>query len=136
MQLPSIEMKTFAGVKSFSEGDFTGAIEKLSPLSKEELYNFNVGSLMSEAYAQKGQVDKALGTVKNLLNLKRDHVDTLLQQAHLLETYKSSPTLALDSYQRATKANVPAELRDWLNRKIQYLKTQNKVGQNVISGDL
>lgn len=136
MQMPSTEMQTFAGVKAFSEGDFTRAIEKFSSLNKEQLYTFNVGVLMSDAYAQKGEVDKALGTVKDMLTAKKDNVDFLLEQAHLFETYKGSPTLALDSYEKAFKASSQMELRDWLGKKIQYLKNQNKVGQNVISGDL
>lgn len=136
MQMPSTEMKTFAGVKSFSEGDFTSAVEKISALPKEQIYTLNVGILLSEAYAQKGEVEKALSTIKDLLGLKKDSTDFLLQQAHLLETYKGSPTLALDPYERALKTSQQVELRDWLGKKIQYLKTQNKVGQHVISGDL
>ncbi|MEN0057491.1 MAG: tetratricopeptide repeat protein [Bdellovibrio sp.] len=136
MQMPSTEMQTFAGVKAFSEGDFTRALEKFSSLNKDQLYNFNVGTLMSEAYAQKGEVDKALSVMKDLLNLKKESVDFLLQQAHLFETYKESPTLALDSYERAFKSSQHLEMRDWLGKKIQYLKTQNKVGQHVISGGL
>lgn len=136
MQMASTEMKTFAGVKAFSEGDFTKSIENLSAISKEQLYTFNVGTLMSEAYAQKGEVDKALSVVKDLLGSKKDNTDFLLQQAHLFETYKQSPTLALDSYEKAFKASQQLEMRDWLGKKIQYLKNQNKVGQHVISGDL
>jgi TolA-binding protein len=136
MQLPSLEMKVFAGVKAFSEGDFTNAVDKFSALSKEQLYTLNVGPVMCEAYAQKGETDKALTTAKDLLLLKKDNVDMLVQQAHLFETYKGSPTLALDSYERARKASSKAEQRDWLVKKIEYLKNQNKVGQHVTSGDL
>lgn len=136
MQMASTEMKTFAAVKAFSEGDFTKAIENFSAISKDQLYTLNVGTLMSEAYAQKGEVDKALSVVKDLLGSKKDNTDFLLQQAHLFETYKQSPTLALDSYERAFKASQQLEMRDWLGKKIQYLKNQNKVGQHVISGDL
>lgn len=136
MQMPSTEMQTFAGVKSFSEGDYTGAINKFSALNKEQLYTYSVGTLMSEAFAQKGEIDKALAILKELLNLKKENADLLLQQAHVFETYKGSPTLALDSYEKALKSSQQLEVRDWLGKKIQYLKTQNKVGQHVISGDL
>ncbi|HWU42075.1 MAG TPA: hypothetical protein VN132_01515, partial [Bdellovibrio sp.] len=136
MQMSSTEMQTFAGVKAFSEGDFKKAIEKFSALNKDQLYNFNIGVLMSDAYAQKGDVEKALSTVKDMLTIKKDNVDVLLEQAHILETYKGSPLLALDSYEKAMKASSQAELREWLGKKIQYLKTQNKVGQHVTSGDL
>ncbi|WP_374001603.1 tetratricopeptide repeat protein [Bdellovibrio bacteriovorus] len=136
MQMASTEMKTFAAVKAFSEGDFTKALENFSAMPKEQLYTLNVGTVMSEAYAQKGEVEKALSVIKDLLSGKKDNVDFLLQQAHLFETYKGSPTLALDSYEKAFKASQQLEMRDWLGKKIQYLKTQNKVGQHVISGDL
>lgn len=136
MQMSSTEIQTFEGVKAFSEGDFARAIEKLSPLSKEQLYNFNVGPLMSEAYAQKGDVDKALSLIAGLLSLKKDNTDFLLQQAHILEIYKRNPILALASYEKAFKASSQIDMRDWIGKKIQYLKTQNKVGQHVISGDL
>ncbi|MGZ3781052.1 MAG: tetratricopeptide repeat protein [Pseudobdellovibrionaceae bacterium] len=136
MQMPSTEMQTYAAVKAFSEGDFTRTIEKISSLSSEQLYTLNVGIVASESYAQKGEVEKALNVIKEMLSFKRDNTDFLLQQAHLLETYKGSPTLALDSYERAFKASQQVDLRDWLDKKIKYLKTQNKVGQNVIPGDL
>jgi lipopolysaccharide biosynthesis regulator YciM len=136
MQMPSTEMQTFAGVKAFSEGDFSRAVEKFSALNKDQLYTFNVGTLMTEAYAQKGEVDKAISTIKEMLTAKKDNVDFLLEQAHIFETYKGSPTLALDSYEKALKVSSQVELREWLGKKIQYLKNQNKVGQHVTSGDL
>ncbi|MNK26233.1 Outer membrane protein assembly factor BamD [compost metagenome] len=136
MQMPSTEMQTFAGVKAFSEGDFTKALINFSILPKEQLYTLNVGTLLSESYAQKGEIDKALSTIKSLLAGRKDNVDLLLEQAHLFETYKGSPTLALDSYEKAVKVSNQIEQRNWLVKKIQYLKNQNKVGQHVISGDL
>jgi lipopolysaccharide biosynthesis regulator YciM len=138
MQMPSTEMETFAGVKAFSEGDFSRAVEKFSTLQKDQLYTLNVGTLLSESYAQKGQVDKALAMVKDLIAAnKKDNIDYLLEQAHILETFKGSPTLALDSYEKAFKASsAQADLREWLSKKIQFIKNQNKVGQHVTSGDL
>ncbi len=136
MQLPANEMTIFAGVKAFSEGDFTQTISLFSTLTKEQLYTLDVGLLMSESFAQKGEVEKALNTIKEMLNVKSQNADILLQQAHVLETYKGSPTLALDSYEKALKASTQQDMRTWVEKKIQYLKTQNKVGQHVISGDL
>lgn len=152
MQVPSTELKTFAGIKAFSDRDFTKAIDFFSSLSKEQLYTYHVGILMSEALAQKGDVEKALNIASELLsyneellkkNLKENNtleiknasVELLLQQAHLLEVYKSSLTLALDSYERASKVNTQGALQDWLAKKIEYIKKQNKVGQHVHSAD-
>lgn len=136
MQLPAIEMNVFAVVKAFSERDFTKSISIFSTLSKEQLYTYDVGLLISESFAQKGEVEKALNTLKELLNIKSENADMLLQQAHVFETYKGSPTLALDSYDKALKLSTQQDMRTWLEKKIQYLKTQTKVGQHVISGDL
>lgn len=136
MQMISTEMKTFAAIKAFSEGEYTKSVDVFSSLSAQQLYNLNVGILLSESYAQKGEVEKALKVVKDLLNFKRENADFLLQQAHLLETYKGSPTLALDSYEKALKSSQQVDLNDWLKKKIKYLQNQNKVGQHVISGDL
>lgn len=135
MPNPSTEMQTFAAIKSFSEGDFNTAIEKFSRLKREEIYNYQVGALYSESFAQKGEVDKALKTVKDLLQGNQENVDLLLEQAHLLEEFKASPEEALPVYEKLQKVSKEEDLRSWLERKINYIKNPNKVVQNVISGD-
>jgi TolA-binding protein len=136
MKLPSKEMKVFAGVRSFSEGDYARAIQLFSSLTKEQWYNFRIAPLIPEAYALNGEVEKALSEVKDLLNVQKENADLLIEQARLFEVFKGSPVLALESYERAYKSTRQLELRDWLGKKIQFLKTQNKVGQHVISEDL
>ena len=135
MQNPSTELQTFAAIKSYSEGDFNTAIEKFSRLKKEEIYNYQVGAMYSESFAQKGEVDKALKTVKDLLQGNQENVDLLLEQAHLFEEFKSSPEEALPVYEKLQKVSHEEDLKEWLERKIKYIKNPNKVVQNVISGD-
>lgn len=135
MQMSSTEMQTFAGVRAFSEGDYTTAVEKFSRLNREQLYNYEVGVLYSESYAQKGEIDKALKVLKDLLQDYKENVDLLLEQAHLYETFKASPQEALVVYEKLQKISREPDLKDWLTRKINYLKNPNKVVQNVISGD-
>lgn len=135
MQNPSSEIQTFAGIKAFSEGDFNGAIEKFSRLKAEEIYNYEVGAMYSESFAQKGEVDKALKKVDDLLQGHQENIDLLLEKAHLIETFKASAEEALPVYQKLQKLSKEEDLRNWLERKINYLKNPNKVVQNVISGD-
>lgn len=136
MQMSSPELKSFAGVKAFNERNYIKSAQELSSLSRAELIGYDVGLTLSEAHAQKGDTEKALEVVKDLLKGDKTEIRYLLQQAHLLETYKLSPELALESYEKAIKASTDAEVRDWLTRKIEVLKAKNKVGQHVYPGDL
>jgi TolA-binding protein len=135
MQMTSTEMQTFAAVKSYSEGDFSTAATKFSGLKKEDLYTYEVGALYSESYAQKGETDKALSVIKDLLQSRKDNIDLLLEQAHLFEIYKADYPAAMAVYQKLQKLSKQEDLHDWLGRKINYLKNPNRVVQNVTSGD-
>jgi TolA-binding protein len=156
MKLHSTELTVFAGIKSFSDRDFTTAIEHFSALTKEQLYTFNVGLLMSESLAQKGDADKAINLVNELISLheksnkktspesvnelmqenllmdtKNKSVGMILQKAHLYEQYKVDSGLALNSYEGALKINsTNRDLQNWLTKKIEHLKSQNKLNQN------
>lgn len=136
MQLTSPELKSFAGVKAYTEGNYIKSAEELSALSRADLISFDVGITLSEAHAQKGDTDKALAVVNELLKQNKNRVEFLLQQAHVLETYKLNPDLALDSYEKAMKASQDNDIRNWLSKKIEILKAKNKVGQHVYPGDL
>ncbi len=156
MKLYSTELNVFAGIKSFSDRDFTAAFEKFSALTKEQMYTFNVGLLMSESIAQKGDADKAINLVNELISLhekstkktspesvnelmqedllidsKNKSVGMILQKAHLYEQYKSNSGLALNSYESALKITSNRDLQDWLAKKIEHLKNQNKLTQNL-----
>lgn len=136
LDMTSPELKSFAGVKAYTEGNYIQAAEDLSSLSREDLIGFNVGITLSEAHAQKGDTEKALAVVKELLKQNKNQVEFLLQQAHLFETYKLNPDLALESYEKAMKVSSDNEIRNWLSKKIEVLKSKNKVGQHVYQGDL
>ncbi len=136
MQLTSPELKSFAGVKAYTEGNYIKSAEELTALSRAELISFDVGITLSEAHAQKGDTEKALAVVNELLKQNKNRVEFLLQQAHVLETYKLNPDLALDSYEKAMKVSQDNDIRNWLSKKIEILKAKNKVGQHVYPGDL
>jgi hypothetical protein len=52
----------------------------------------------------------------------------LLQQAHILEVYKSDAARALPIYERVAKITGKADLKDWISKKVVYLKNQTRVG--------
>ncbi len=130
--MTSTEIETFRGIKAYTENNFETVIQIFSGFPKDQLYNFNVGLLLSEAYAQKGDLGKSLKVVSEFLNRKgTDQLNGLVHQAHLLEMYKNSSMEAMDSYQKALKYAKEEDMRNWIEKKIDYLKTLNKkVGLN------
>jgi tetratricopeptide (TPR) repeat protein len=126
MQMSSTEMETFEGIKAFSASDFETASKKLSQLENDQLYTLEVGTLLSESYAQLGNADKALKLANDLLKKGPEYLELVLQKARVLETYKQAPEPALESYVKARTLAKDEEIKNWLDRKIELLKNQNK----------
>ncbi|MFP5518838.1 MAG: tetratricopeptide repeat protein [Bdellovibrionia bacterium] len=131
MEMSSPELKAFAGVRAFIRGDLDSAIKNFSSLSIQEVYTYSVSNLMSEAYAMKGQVDKAFSLTLEQNKGKSANFESLLQEAHLWETYRKSGMNALESYKKALKLADTTEAKEWLQAKIEYLKTTNTVSSTV-----
>jgi hypothetical protein len=56
---------------------------------------------------------------------KKDNVDIMLQQAHLIEVYKSSDLgTAKQVYERIAKVTTKADLKEWVGKKLTILKGQ------------
>jgi tetratricopeptide (TPR) repeat protein len=132
MNIGSTEIATFAAVKAFTEKDYITATENFSRLTQDQVYNYNMGPLFSEAWAQRGEAEKGLQLITELSAKKRDNVDIMLQQAHLIEVYKSSDVkIAQQVYERVAKITTKADLKDWISKKLTLLKgqvpTQGKV---------
>ncbi len=136
MQMSSTETETFIGIKSYLEGDFETAILKFSPLNADQMYNLGVGPLLSESFAQKGQTDKALSLLNELIAKGTSSLDLMLQKARILETYKMAPLLAVEAYEKARQMTKEENLKNWLDRKLDLLKNQNKSRAARISGRL
>jgi tetratricopeptide (TPR) repeat protein len=128
MNIGSTEIATFSAVKAYTEKDFILSTENLSKLTSDQVYNYNIGPLFSEAWAQRGETEKALQLITNLSAKKKDNVDILLQQAHLLEVYKSDAVNALQIYERIAKITTKEDLKEWVGKKVVYLKGQSRVG--------
>ncbi|MBC7370067.1 MAG: tetratricopeptide repeat protein [Bdellovibrionaceae bacterium] len=125
MNIGSSEMSTFAAVKSYTEKDFITSTENFSKLAQDQVYTYNVGPLFSEAWAQRGETQKALQLISELSAKKKDNVEILLQQAHLIESYKSSElATAQQIYERVGKITTKPDLKEWIGKKLTYLKGQ------------
>ena len=126
MQMSSTETETFNGIKSYLEGDFETVVLKFSQFNAEEIYNLGVGPLLSESYAKKGQTDKALSVLNEMMAKGSSSLELMLQKARILETYKLAPLLAVDAYEKARQMTNEENLKNWLGRKVDLLKNQNK----------
>ncbi len=135
--MSSTEIETFKGIKAYTENNFETVIQIFSSFPKDKLYTMNMGLLLSEAYAQKGDLAKSLKTVADFLNSKpQDVLFGYIHQAHVLEMYKNSSIEALDSYQKALRLAKEDDMKAWIEKKIEYLKSLNKkVGLNATGGE-
>lgn len=132
--MSSTEIEILKGFKAFSEGDFTAVKQLFSGFSRRDLYDLNLGMLLSESLAQLGDTDKALTLIDDLATLGRSS-ELLIQKGHLEEVYKFAPVPALEAYAQAAKLSKDPAQKLWLERKLEYLKVNFKVGLNVTSGD-
>ncbi|MBC7742841.1 MAG: adventurous gliding motility protein U, partial [Bdellovibrionaceae bacterium] len=128
MKKSSPDLIVMNALKSFSDRDYITATEEFSRLSNEELYTYGMGILYVEAAAQKGETEQALKLASNFLNWKSDYVDMLIEQARVHEHFALNKDNAIVSYQKALAKSSDLEQKDWLKRKIEFLKT-NKNNQ-------
>lgn len=128
MKKSSPDLVVMSALKSFSDRDYISATEEFSRLSFEELYNYGLGLLYVEATAQKGETDQALRLASKFLNFKPEYVDMWIEQARIFEQFGLNNERALGSYQKALSKSADAEQKEWLKKKIDYLKT-NKTSQ-------
>ncbi len=133
MKKSSPELAIMSGLKSFSDRDYITTTEEFSRLSNDELYTYSLVELYVEATAQKGEAEEALKLSSKFLNLRPDSVDTLIQQARVYETFVMNPNNAMTSYQKAFAKSSNASQKDWLKRKIEFLKTSknSQITSNV-----
>lgn len=136
-EMNSTETRILRALRAFSEGDFKSATTHFSGIKKEELYNLNLGLLLSECFAAQGDPEKALKVIEEIAATQKagKSSELYIQQGRIHETYKFAPVPALESYEKALRlAKDPAQ-KEWLNRKKEYLKVNFKVGQHVSSAD-
>ncbi len=122
-----------SAVKSFSDRDYITATDEFYRLSNDELYNYGMGLLYVEAAAQKGETEQALRLAASFLNWKSDYVDMLIEQARVQEHFALNKESAIVSYQKALSKSVNTEQKDWLKRKIEFLKNNtNQITSHTV----
>lgn len=134
MNIGSSEITTFAGVKAYTEKDYISSTDNFSRLTQDQVYNYNVAPLFSEAWAQRGEAEKGLQLITDFSAKKKDNVDMMLQQAHLIEVYKSANiATAKQIYERVGKITAKPDLKEWIGKKLTHLKGQGLVQGKVTS---
>jgi len=129
----SKDLSVMYGLKSYSDKDYISATEEFSQLSNEELYTFNVAVLYVESTVQKGDTEKAIQLAQNLVNADSKNVDMLIEQARIYEEFALKKEEAMNAYTKALGLASQPDQKDWLKRKIEYLKTNKG---NAITANL
>lgn len=136
MKKNSNEIRVMNALKSFSDRDYITASEEFSRLSTEELYNYSVAEVYIESVAQKGETDQAVSLGQKLVNFSQATVDTYLEHARVLEQFVVNRDMAIGVYQKALSKSPSTEQKDWIKRKIEFLKTNksSQISSNVGGG--
>lgn len=127
IKMSSVQIETLKSFQFFKMSQYEKTVQILSRLSQDELYNMNAVLILSEALAQKGEIDQALKTVKNSRLGKT--AEGLLQVGRIFESYRPSLVEAQDAYAQGLKTSSNEAQKRWLERKLDYLRNLNKVGQ-------
>lgn len=129
----SREITVMNALKSFSDRDFITASTEFSQLSTEDLYNFNVAVLFVESILQKGETAEAASLAQRLVNAQPKNVDMLLEQARIFEEFSSKKDEAIQAYIKAAGITQSPDQKDWLKKKIEFLKTNknSQISMNV-----
>ena len=122
------EAAVVIGNRRFSERDFQRVSEIFSGISDEELYNYGVDSINIEAKLQIGQVEQALKAVETSLRLDKNSTVANLLAARIFEVHKFDKEKAIKFYNVALEKSKSADQKQWISKKIDFLKN-NKTNQ-------
>lgn len=120
-KLPANELILMHGILSYAEGDCYSAADDFTKLNAKMIYNYGLGAAYAECQAQKGELNKAAATLKEQLKFNIYNTDLLLQAAFINEVYKSDTQATISAYEAAKKAATLPEMKDWIQRKLDYL---------------
>jgi TolA-binding protein len=121
-KLNAAEIYLMHGVMSYAEGDCYSVVDDFAKLDAKSIFNYGLGPAYAECHAQKGELDKGLAIIKQQLQINALNIDLLLEAAYIYEIYKSDNNAKIKAYDSALKAASQPEIRDWIERKLTYLK--------------
>jgi TolA-binding protein len=117
------------GVVSFAQGDCFSVIEDIAKLDRSAVTKFSLAPAMSECQAQKGEFDKAVAFAEESVkgSSSASAVELWLQIGRIQESYRFDTGKALVAYESALKSANNAEMKDWIQRKLDFLKGKHTV---------
>lgn len=134
--LKSKETRLVSGFVSYGQGDCISALESFSSLNSQDIENLALAPVMSECMAQKGDFDQAISFAETTAKRSKHAVALYIQAGHIHETYRFDSTKALQSYENALKSSPATDIRDWLQRKVEFLKGRSPTISSTLSSDL
>ncbi len=123
------------GTVNFAQGDCLSALADFAKFDKKTLAKFKLAPAISECHALKGDFEKALGFIEDnkSFQINSDAAALLwLQLARVQETYRFDSQKALPAYESALKLTQNHDLKDWIQRKLDFIRgkhTLSSVGQ-------
>ncbi|MEZ0391790.1 MAG: tetratricopeptide repeat protein [Pseudobdellovibrionaceae bacterium] len=127
------------GIVSFAQGDCFSVMEDFGKLDRSSVAKYNLGPVMSECQAQKGEFDKAVAFAEESAKSATAPADLWLQLGRIQEIYRFDSAKAVTAYESALKTAGNADMKDWIQRKLNFLKGKHTVTvlqpQNVTGKD-
>lgn len=130
----SNEVQIISAIKAFSDREFSNAKKDFSGLSIQQNYNYGVELLHIESEIQTGQLEKAIELTKSYMSVAKstDKINLELAMARLYESFLFDDGKALQSYQKAASISQNTDQRNWILKKIEFLKhNKNQLSSNV-----
>lgn len=118
------ELEALKAIHHSHLGDWKTTKEILSRFSTDKLYKLNLLVLYAEAQNKTGNVDEAVSLISN--SKLKNSLEGWLYLAKIFEVDKPELVKAVDSYKKALSLTRSAELKTWLEKKVDYLNSLKK----------
>jgi cellulose synthase operon protein C len=122
------DLQIILALKFLSDGDYKKSLAEFSRLSKEQIYNYGMSTLHIESVLLSGDTAGALKLIEDYRKYKTLDLELNLAEARIYESFLTSPQKAATFYQKALLISKQTEQKEWLKRKLDFLK-QNKSNQ-------
>ncbi|PIS11031.1 MAG: hypothetical protein COT73_06215, partial [Bdellovibrio sp. CG10_big_fil_rev_8_21_14_0_10_47_8] len=124
------------GVVSFAQQDCLSVVEDFAKLDKAMLSRQGLAPVLSECLAQKGEFDLAIQTAEENLKLENNPADLWLEIARIQEIYRFDSSKAMKAYESALKLTRQPDTKEWIQRKLDFLKGKPKASRAVTSQEV
>ena len=121
----SPEVRVILAIKAFSDRDYKGANEDFSRLSPEANYTYGVDLIHIESTLKLGDTETALKLAEKYSALNPKRVELDLQFARIFESFLQNKDKASLYYKKALADSGDAQMKNWIIRKIDFLKQNN-----------